>query len=453
MNILIQKKQNGIVQKTWKVTPKNHLYIVGGSKKADLYLPQAPGKVWLGLESRDQEWYLLNMSATEDFVEQKITQSLTLTSSNFDLEFLPLKPVTLWQNQVESNSETVLTIKKLGSSIVDSKSYSLQTFKTTYPNAKEPSTQWQKINDSDWSFKLSKKLLTDSQLISKSTKKLPKSDLFMLLATLFIFLGGMLSYLLLPSHQTIDINLNQSLPPKIVRDTKLKSKTPQRAQESQSGSNFLASNPKIVTQPQQNNSRLADLVSRISKNNKKANIANSKASVKLASADKLSTNQIVTGTTGKIGPANGQNTGGQASGTEIGTLSQGAGGLAAKGNLNKIAGVGGKVGMDILETEADVEGGLDPEVIAQFIRARLGEILYCYERQLSINPGLYGKVTTQFLIESNGHVGMARITQTSLKNASVEGCVTQRIQKWKFPTPKGGSQVSVTYPFLFKNAQ
>ena len=107
--------------------------------------------------------------------------------------------------------------------------------------------------------------------------------------------------------------------------------------------------------------------------------------------------------------------------------------------------------MGLLEDEGEITGGLDREVIAQYIKSRLGEILYCYERQLSANPDLYGKVAVKFSIAGTGAVETQRIGDTTLKNATVEGCILQKVAKWKFPTPEGGTKVLVTYPFLFKS--
>lgn len=452
MNLLIQKQSNGITQKTWKITPKGHLFVVGGSKKADLYLPQSPDKVWLGLEARNQDWYLLNLANTESFIEQKIVTDLILKTSDFELKISPLPNHEAWHESTISDADSVLLINKVGSSIVDSKFCSLQEFSKLHPHSLAPAIQWQKLSGSGWSYKLSKSKLPDSHLLKANHWQFTKSDKWMFLLTVLIFVSGLLSYLLLPNHQSVEINLNQSIAPKVIRETKLKSKKNKEAQASQSGSNFIVSNPKQAPVPSHNSSRLSSLVSRINKQNQKSKPANFILSNPSAGIQNTAGSQLVTGIQNKDGSSPALVVGPSNSG-EVGTLSRGAGGLAAKGNLNRISGIGGKVGMDILDAEADVEGGLDPEVIAQFIRARLGEILYCYERQLSINPALYGKVTTQFLIGSGGQVEIARVTQTSLKNASVESCVTQRIQKWKFPTPKGGSQVSVTYPFLFKNAQ
>ncbi|MCC7405917.1 MAG: AgmX/PglI C-terminal domain-containing protein [Bdellovibrionales bacterium] len=121
---------------------------------------------------------------------------------------------------------------------------------------------------------------------------------------------------------------------------------------------------------------------------------------------------------------------------------RGAGGLSI-GNV-------GNASVGLLEEESEVEGGLDKEVIAMVIRSQLGQIRYCYERQLSASPELYGKVQIKFSIGSDGKVVAQRIGTTTLSNAMVEGCILRRVSGWQFPVPKGGTTVMVTYPFLFK---
>lgn len=105
----------------------------------------------------------------------------------------------------------------------------------------------------------------------------------------------------------------------------------------------------------------------------------------------------------------------------------------------------------MIEDESEIVGGLDREIIAQYIKTQLGQILYCYERQLSAQPDLFGKVAVKFEIGPTGQVGFAKIGDTTLKNSTVEGCILNRIAGWKFPTPQGGTKVLVTYPFLFKS--
>ncbi len=120
----------------------------------------------------------------------------------------------------------------------------------------------------------------------------------------------------------------------------------------------------------------------------------------------------------------------------------GTGGLAAQGV--------GTANVGIIDQETIIEGGLDKEVIAKVIAGYLGEIRYCYERQLSAEPDLYGKVQVKFTIDANGDVPEYRIGTSTLKSAMVEGCILRRVARWKFPKPKGGTQVLVSYPFMFK---
>lgn len=156
-----------------------------------------------------------------------------------------------------------------------------------------------------------------------------------------------------------------------------------------------------------------------------------------------------------------------------GTSTVGGGGSAAKvGSSYRLGGIGtkgvgggasnysdgtalagGTVGMGdvaIAEEETIIDGGLDREVIAEVIRKNLGQIRYCYERQLSSNRELYGKIMAKWVIGADGLVMDPKIDNTTMKSSMVEGCVLRRIASWKFPLPKGGTQVKVTYPFLFK---
>ena len=157
-----------------------------------------------------------------------------------------------------------------------------------------------------------------------------------------------------------------------------------------------------------------------------------------------------------------------------GTTTTGGGGAAAKeGASFKLGGVGtkgraggtgdfkdgtalagGNVGsgdiVAMVDDETVIEGGLDRDVIAEVIRRNLGQIRYCYERQLSSNPDLYGKILVKFTIGAGGEVSEQRVDNSTLKSAMVEGCIMRRMAAWKFPEPKGGTQVKVSYPFLFK---
>ncbi|AHI05510.1 hypothetical protein BDW_05010 [Bdellovibrio bacteriovorus W] len=141
---------------------------------------------------------------------------------------------------------------------------------------------------------------------------------------------------------------------------------------------------------------------------------------------------------------------GSGQGVVISTAGRG-GGKNASGMGGLAAGSTGSAGVGLIEDESEIVGGLDREIIAQYIKSQLGQILYCYERQLSASPDLFGKVAVKFTIGPSGSVEQQLIGDTTLKNATVEGCILNRVAAWKFPQPQGGTRVLVTYPFLFKS--
>jgi len=96
-------------------------------------------------------------------------------------------------------------------------------------------------------------------------------------------------------------------------------------------------------------------------------------------------------------------------------------------------------------------GSLSMEIIRRVIHSHRDQIKYCYSKELTRNPNLAGKVSIKFTISPKGYVQQASVSQTTLRNATVERCMAQKIRTWKFPEPKGGGIVIVNYPFIFKN--
>lgn len=135
----------------------------------------------------------------------------------------------------------------------------------------------------------------------------------------------------------------------------------------------------------------------------------------------------------------------------IGTRGLGGGGDAGSLGTALAQGSTGSGGVALIEEESEVSGGLDREVIAQYIKTRLGQILYCYERQLSATPDIYGKVNVKFTIAGSGQVEAQAVNESTLQSRPVENCVLSKISRWRFPEPRGGIKVVVTYPFIFKS--
>ena len=147
-------------------------------------------------------------------------------------------------------------------------------------------------------------------------------------------------------------------------------------------------------------------------------------------------------------------TGGGGGGTALGI-----GGLGTKGSG---AGRGGNGGVDLggrgkdetvfVPGRTTVVGALSREVINRVIQKHYNEIKYCYEKELTHDPALYGKITVLFVIAGDGRVGDALVQQTTMSSEPVESCMLNHLKRWAFPAPQGGGTVQVTYPYVFKSS-
>ncbi len=129
----------------------------------------------------------------------------------------------------------------------------------------------------------------------------------------------------------------------------------------------------------------------------------------------------------------------------------GEGGKGGLGGSGLGRGSGGRPRPDVQLPAEDpvVGGGLTQQEVLAVIRANLNQIRHCYEQLLQRSPSAQGKLTTAFVIGLDGRVKSAEIKGGTISDSIMQGCVTSRITRWKFPNPRGGSDVAVTYPFVF----
>jgi TonB family protein len=100
---------------------------------------------------------------------------------------------------------------------------------------------------------------------------------------------------------------------------------------------------------------------------------------------------------------------------------------------------------------AKVEEGLTADEVGEVILRHAAEIRYCYEDALLRNPSVEGQLQLLFKISPRGRVSSTQIKSSTLGEARLEDCVIRKLSSWAFPQPKGGIEVPVTYPFVFKN--
>jgi outer membrane biosynthesis protein TonB len=117
----------------------------------------------------------------------------------------------------------------------------------------------------------------------------------------------------------------------------------------------------------------------------------------------------------------------------------GGGGAGGRGRANVTVPAGDPV----------VSGGLTAQEIMAVIRANLNQIRHCYEQLLQRSPSASGKMSVMFVINTSGRIQTVNVTDSSISDSVMRGCVTGKIQRWAFPKPRGGQPVTVNYPFVF----
>ena len=154
--------------------------------------------------------------------------------------------------------------------------------------------------------------------------------------------------------------------------------------------------------------------------------------------------------------------GSRGSGLGGGGTAEGLGGLGTKGRgsggsgYGKGAGYYGKKGSGepgVGRGSPIVLGALDKSIIDRVVKQHLSEIRYCYQKELNKNPKLSGRISVKFTIAADGSVSSSSIKSSSLNNSVAESCIAGRFRRFRFPKPKGGGIVVVSYPFTFKAAQ
>ncbi|MCB9744254.1 MAG: AgmX/PglI C-terminal domain-containing protein [Alphaproteobacteria bacterium] len=151
------------------------------------------------------------------------------------------------------------------------------------------------------------------------------------------------------------------------------------------------------------------------------------------------------GTNGLSSRGGGLGGGGTAvGGVDVGTKGSGSDYYAGGGDL------GPKKEGGIVSVQGSlVVGALDRAQVDAVIKRNLARFRYCYQRELTRDPELSGKVVVKFVIAKDGTVSAADIKASTLGNEAVHGCMVGKMMTLEFPEPKGGGIVMVSYPFLF----
>jgi hypothetical protein len=84
------------------------------------------------------------------------------------------------------------------------------------------------------------------------------------------------------------------------------------------------------------------------------------------------------------------------------------------------------------------------------IRSHHPEIERCRADSIAAGRTPVGRLVARWRIGPEGHVLSAETVSDDTRDPTLAGCVLARIRTWDFPRPKGGGEVFITCPFVFR---
>jgi TonB family protein len=481
-NLLIEQKGPSGLIKTWKLRSEQGVLTFGHSKHADLRSPVDSIKGIQGVfEFKNGKWHYINLDMHTQHPEMNNKAEYCI-DKDFDIRF---GTNTLSIKTLEAKSRLFTTLEN-GDNVhsgAEKQAYQLYTvysgpnlletklipvFKTFVSQYDPARTEFKPEKTESWKItdlghlQVSQRTvyLNNIDELSKMNSKdlMDEDSKKPMIATLIGMAILSFLFIMAPSKNSLD----EVLTPLPLQVREVKIEPPKKKAQSAPKEVPQQQEQKVAAAPKSNGGGASKSASMIK------NLASGRITQligKVSAAAARSVNVVVTsGVAASNAPSgralaalgsiskSGKDWSSEGKGTGITISTNGkAGGQGTAGMGTMAGGKAGTGGVGLLEDEGEITGGLDRDIIAQYIKSQLGQILYCYERQLSANPDLYGKVAIKFTIAGTGNVETQRIGDSSLKNEMVEGCILQRVAKWKFPAPEGGTKVLVTYPFLFKS--
>lgn len=106
------------------------------------------------------------------------------------------------------------------------------------------------------------------------------------------------------------------------------------------------------------------------------------------------------------------------------------------------------VALHPLEVERS-DSALSRAAIRKVISANMAQAQACYREGLKKDPSLEGTVVVRLVVVASGAVANAEVAASTLGDAAVEKCLTDRARTWRFPEPRGGNITIITHPFTF----
>lgn len=102
------------------------------------------------------------------------------------------------------------------------------------------------------------------------------------------------------------------------------------------------------------------------------------------------------------------------------------------------------------ECEGGAAGGLARGDVQTVIRRHTVDVRACYEEWMWRGKDAAIDVTVTWQIGPEGQVTSATITRDTLPASGVARCVHRAVLSWRFPPPRCGGRVDVTFPWLLR---
>lgn len=98
-----------------------------------------------------------------------------------------------------------------------------------------------------------------------------------------------------------------------------------------------------------------------------------------------------------------------------------------------------------------VMGAIPGNTVIEYVEKHDPQIRQCYEREAEANPGIKGRLATEFVIGPGGRVKGLRVDRrfSDLRQPRLESCVLGIMRRMVFPEPTDGREVNVIYPLHF----
>ncbi len=125
-------------------------------------------------------------------------------------------------------------------------------------------------------------------------------------------------------------------------------------------------------------------------------------------------------------------------------------------NTYGVGELGGKgtstiIGLDGLSEE--FSSTIDKDAIRRLIQKNKNSLKGCYDRALTQNQNLNGKVLLSWRIVNGGKMTQPKVKSSTLNDVEVEQCIISRLRILTFPDPGPNEIAEVDYPFVFSRSK